>query len=69
MKHEPIKFDVNGNFILSGDIERQWMKLHRDIQKEYRAEQWHAFWTAMACVGGALSIAYLGLTTFAYWIG
>ena len=44
------------------------MELHRDIQNEYRAEKRNRVWAFMACVGGAVSIAYLGLMTFAVLI-
>ena len=68
MSQETIKFDENGNFIFDAELESQWMELHRDIQNEYRAEKRNRVWAFMACVGGAVSIAYLGLMTFAVLI-
>lgn len=69
MQHDTIEFDENGNFILEGDLEVQWMKLHRDIQTEYRMEQLRSFLRGSACVGVALAMGYgaiIGLSFLVY---
>lgn len=66
MKKDTIQFDDNGNFRLDGDIEVQWMKLHRDIQAEYRAEQWQAFIKGAALVGGLVTAGYVLLQLLSF---
>ncbi|MEM1412600.1 MAG: hypothetical protein AAGH19_09605 [Pseudomonadota bacterium] len=59
MKKKRIKYDDNGNFVFDGDLEVQWMKLHRDIQSEYRHEQLGAFLKGTLVVGVVVSAGYL----------
>ena len=67
MKKDKIEYDENGNFVIDGDVEVQWMKLHRDIQSEYRLEQLGAFLKGTVCVGGVLTVGYLLLERFNNW--
>ena len=68
MSKEKIKYDDNGNFVIDGDLEVQWMKLHRDIQAEYRVEQFGAFLKGTLCVGGVVTAGYVLLETFNNWL-
>jgi hypothetical protein len=67
MKQDNIQFDEYGNFRLDGDIETQWMQLHRDIQAEYRSERWHAFFKAGGLVAAAIAIGYLVFQVAGIW--
>lgn len=68
MSKDTIQYDDNGNFLMEGDVEVQWMKLHRDIQAEYRSEQWIAFLKGAACVCAIVVTGYLALTSFNSWM-
>ncbi len=67
MKQDTVQFDDNGNFRLDGDIEVQWMKLHRDIQAEYRIEQLQAFLKGTAIVGGIVAVGFVLLQVINHW--
>ncbi len=69
MSTDSIQFDDNGNFVFDDELEVQWMKLHREIQAEYRAEQLRAFLHGMGCVATALVLGYgavIGMTFLFY---
>ncbi len=68
MRNDPIQYDDNGNFVFNGDLEVQWMKLHRDIQAEYRSEQWHSFLRGLLYVGGILGLGYAALTGLNFFL-
>ena len=68
MKSDTVQYDDNGNFLLDGDLETQWMKLHRDIQAEYRQEQWGAFLKGSACVVALVAFGYALISGFNQWI-
>lgn len=59
MKSNTVNYDDHGNFLIQGDVEAQWMKLHRDIQAEYRQEQWQLFLKGTTCVGLVLALGYV----------
>lgn len=65
---DKIKYDENGNFVIDGDLEVQWMKLHRDIQAEYRYEQLGAFLKGALCVGAIVSVGYLLIEGLNNWL-
>ncbi|MEE4174006.1 MAG: hypothetical protein V2I57_07120 [Xanthomonadales bacterium] len=64
MKGDTVQYDDHGNFLLDGEVEKQWMKLHRDIQAEYRQEQWGAFVKGTACVAAVVAIGYVLISGF-----
>ena len=64
MKRDTVQYDDHGNFLLEGDVEAQWMKLHRDIQAEYRQEQLATFFKGTAWVAGLVAFGYLAITGF-----
>jgi hypothetical protein len=64
MKSDTVQYDDHGNFLIQGDVERQWMKVHRDIQAEYRQEQWSAFFKGAACVGVLVAFGYVAISGF-----
>jgi hypothetical protein len=64
MKSETVQYDDNGNFLIKGDVEQQWMKVHRDIQSEYRQEQLGAFLKGTAAVGAIIAAGYVLIRTF-----
>lgn len=66
--HDEINFDQNGNFVFNGDLEVQWMKLHRDIQSEYRYEQLGAFLKGTLWVGAIVAVGYTLLNGFNNWL-
>lgn len=68
MEREAIRYDDNGNFLLDGELEKQWMKLHRDIQAEYRQEQWGAFLKGTAVVGIVLAAGYVLISAVTLWM-
>lgn len=64
MKSDTVQYDDHGNFLMDGEVEKQWMKLHRDIQAEYRQEQWGAFLKGTACVGVLVAAGYVLINAF-----
>lgn len=62
MKKDRIEYDDHGNFLLDGELEVQWMKLHRDIQSEYRYEKVLAFMKGLALVSVTASVGYVLLS-------
>ena len=68
MNKDKIQFDKHGNFVFDADLEVQWMKLHRDIQSEYRLEQLGAFLKGTLCVSAVVSVGYLLLNGFNNWL-
>jgi len=64
---EGLRYDDHGNFLLDGDLELQWMKLHRDIQGEYRLEQLQAFLRGLIWVGGIVALGWFAITRFNAW--
>lgn len=67
-KKEKIQYDENGNFVIDGDLEVQWMKLHRDIQSDYRTEQFGTFLKGAACVGIIVTVGYLLIEGLNNWL-
>ncbi len=67
MPKDRIQYDENGNFVFDAELEVQWMKLHRDIQSEYRVEQFVAFLKGAACAAVVTGSFYLALTSFNNW--
>ena len=65
---EKINYDENGNFVIDGDLEVQWMKLHRDIQAEYRNEQLGAFLKGALWVGAIVAVGYLLIEGLNNWL-
>ena len=63
MNNDPIKYDEHGNFLLDGELEVQWMKLHREIQSEYRQEQALSVLKGLVGVTAVLSAVFLLLNT------
>jgi hypothetical protein len=64
MKSDTVQYDDNGNFLLQGDVEQQWMKVHRDIQAEYRREQLGAFLKGSALAGAIIAAGYVSISAF-----
>lgn len=64
MSQDSIEYDENGNFVIDGDLEVQWMELHRDIQSQYRTERILAFIKGIAGIGAATTAIYLVMTSF-----
>ena len=64
MKSQTVTYDDHGNFRIEGDVEEQWMKVHRDIQAEYRQEQLRAFLKGTAGVGAIIAAGYLLINAF-----
>ncbi len=64
MKSTTVQYDDHGNFLIQGDVETQWMKVHRDIQAEYRQEQWSAFLKGFALVGVLVAVGYVAIGAF-----
>lgn len=68
MNRETIQYDENGNFVFNGELEAQWMKLHRDIQAEYRNEQWSTFLKGASWVAGIVLTGYFLIESFNRWL-
>ncbi len=64
MKSETVSYDDHGNFLIEGDVEQQWMKVHRDIQAEYRREQLSAFLKGTSLVSAIVAAGYVLISTF-----
>jgi hypothetical protein len=64
MKSDTVRYDDHGNFLIEGDVEQQWMKVHRDIQAEYRKEQLGAFLKGAAFVGVVIAAGYVLISAF-----
>lgn len=64
MRSETVQYDDHGNFLIEGEVEQQWMKVHREIQAEYRREQLRAFLKGAACVGVVIAAGYLLISAF-----
>jgi phosphoribosylaminoimidazole carboxylase (NCAIR synthetase) len=64
MKSETVQYDDHGNFLIEGDVEQQWMKVHREIQAEYRMEQFVSFLKGAAWVGVVVAAGYSMISAF-----
>lgn len=64
MSQDSIEYDEHGNFVIEGDLEAQWMELHRDIQSQYRTEKVFAYIKGLAGIGAAGFAIYLVMTSF-----
>lgn len=68
MNRQTIQYDENGNFVFNPELERQWVKLHRDIQAEYRIEQLGAFVKGASWVAGIVLTGYFLIESFNRWL-
>ena len=64
MSNDTIEFDERGNFVIDGDLEMQWMELHRDIQSQYRTERLLSFIKGIAGITAAGFAVYLVMASF-----
>lgn len=68
MNRQTIQYDDNGNFVFNPELEAQWMKLHRDIQAEYRNEQLGAFMKGASWVACIVLTGYCLIEGFNRWL-
>lgn len=64
MKRDSIEYDDNGNFVIDGELEVQWMELHREIQSQYRIERILSYIKGLAGITAAGFAIYLVMTSF-----
>lgn len=64
MNQDSIEYDENGNFVIEGDLEVQWMELHREIRDQYRTEKILKYIKGIAGIGAAGFAIYLVMTSF-----
>jgi hypothetical protein len=64
MSNDTIEYDEHGNFVIDGELEIQWMELHRDIQTQYRTERLLSFIKGIAGITAAGFAIYLVMASF-----